>query len=262
MNTPTRRLKFIGCEILYREACYLAATGPHSVDLEFLRKGLHDLDRRDMLARIQAAVDAVDNADPGSPCEAILLGYARCNDGLAGLMARRIPLIIPKAHDCITLFFGSRQAFQDDFNSASGTYYLTTGWMERNTFGSDTYAQPAYGIQGIMGRLGLADSYDEMIEKYGSENAEYILQSLGDWRKNYSRLLYLRMGLCKEDELIDRAREEAASRDWEFDLRDGDLRLLRKLFHAQWDDDFLIVPPGHKIVPRNDEEILGAQPSD
>jgi len=32
-----RRLKFIGCEILYREACYLAATTPHIVDL--LRKG-------------------------------------------------------------------------------------------------------------------------------------------------------------------------------------------------------------------------------
>jgi hypothetical protein len=70
------------------------------------------------------------------------------------------------------------------------------------------------------------------------------------------------MGVCDEDELIARAREEAASRDWEFDLRDGDLCLLRKLFHAQWNDDFLIVPPGHKIVPRNDEEILGAQPTD
>ncbi len=36
-----RRLKFIGCEIIYREACWLAATSPELVDVEFLRKGLH-----------------------------------------------------------------------------------------------------------------------------------------------------------------------------------------------------------------------------
>jgi len=86
-----RRLKFIGCEIIYREACALAASGPHRVDVEFLLKGLHDLPREDMLAKIQAVVDA---ANPEVGYEAVLLGYARCNDGLVGLKARQIPLVI------------------------------------------------------------------------------------------------------------------------------------------------------------------------
>ena len=76
-----RKFKFIGCEIIYREACFLAATGRHQVDVEFLRKGLHDLETASMVERVQAAVDAV---EPGAGYEAILLGYARCNDGLVG----------------------------------------------------------------------------------------------------------------------------------------------------------------------------------
>jgi hypothetical protein len=54
-----RRLKFIGCEIIYREACYLAATSRELVDVEFLRKGLHDLSTPDMFSKVQATIDSV-----------------------------------------------------------------------------------------------------------------------------------------------------------------------------------------------------------
>ena len=57
-NLPRRKLKFIGCEIIYREACFLAATSPAQVDVEFLRKGLHDLETPDMVSRVQAAIDS------------------------------------------------------------------------------------------------------------------------------------------------------------------------------------------------------------
>ena len=126
-----RKFKFIGCEIVYREACFLAATSPHRVDVEFLLKGLHDLPRQDMLAKLQATVDAV---PAGAGYEAILLGYARCNDGLMGLTARMLPLVMPRAHDCITFLFGSRQAYNEYFNEHPGTYFLSTGWSQRNLF--------------------------------------------------------------------------------------------------------------------------------
>ena len=248
-----RKFKFIGCEIVYREACYLAATGPHQVDVEFLRKGLHDLETHDMLAKVQSAIDAV---DPDAGYEAILLGYARCNDGLAGITARSIPLVIPRAHDCITFFFGSRSAYKEYFDAHSGTYYMTTGWCERNAFGDGQYSTPAYGKQGVMGKLGLAESYEQMVEKYGKENADFIAETIGDWKKNYSRMLYLEMDVCDEQPYVDTARKKASENAWEFELRKGDWSLMKKLFHAKWDDDFLIVQPGQKIVARNDDSIL------
>jgi hypothetical protein len=215
-----------------------------------------------MLGKIQATIDAADaagGAGEKSPYEAILLGYARCNDGLAGIEARSIPLVIPRAHDCITFFFGSRGAYKEYFDSHPGTYYMTTGWSERNLYGDGKYAEPAYGKRGVMGNLGLAESYEQMVEKYGKENADFILESLGDWTKNYRKFLYLRMGVCEEDQFIEDVQAEARRRNWEFELREGSLSLLRKLFWGQWDEDFVIVPPGGRIVARNDDQILGVE---
>jgi hypothetical protein len=261
---PRRRLKFIGCEIIYREACFLAATSPAQVDVEFLRKGLHDLETPDMVSRIQAAVDAV---DPAAGYEAILLGYARCNDGLVGVTARSIPLVLPRAHDCITFFFGSREKYRDYFDSHPGTYYLTTGWSERSSGASTDdpqglqgYDRPAYGLQGVMGKLGLTESYEDMVQKYGKDNADFLQDTLGDWMKNYSRFLYLHMDICDEEPFIEAAKTDAAQRGWLLEMQQGDLSLLGRLFNGPWDDDFVVVPPGWRVVARNNDRVLDAEP--
>jgi hypothetical protein len=251
-----RRLKFIGCEIVHREACALAAASAALVDLEFLRKGLHDLETPDMVARVQAAVDAV---DPCAGYEAILLGYARCNDGVVGVTARGIPLVVPRAHDCITFFFGSRAAYRDYFDAHPGTYYLSSGWMERNLADGADYARPAYGTRGVMGKLGLAESYEEMVEKYGKENADFLAATVGDWRRNYSRSLYLTMGVCDETALVEEGRAEAERLGWAYEVRAGRMDLLCKLFEGPWDEDVLVVPPGARIAARNDELVLDAE---
>jgi hypothetical protein len=256
LELKKRRLKFIGCEIIYREACWLAATSAFQVDVEFLRKGLHDLETPDMVARVQSAIDEV---DPGAGYEAILLGYARCNDGLVGVRARDIPLVIPRAHDCITFFFGSRAAYREYFDAHPGTYYLTTGWTERNVPEGTDYARPAYGRQGIMGKLGLTESYEEMVEKYGKENADFLSASFGDWYKNYNAYLYLTMGVCDETAQIEAGRTSAKERGWSFETKEGSMTLLKRLFSGPWDEDFVIVPPGHRIVARNDDWVLGSE---
>ena len=256
-----KHLKFVGCEVIYREACYLTAMTPHRVDVEFLKKGLHDLETPDMLAKIQAVVDA---ASAAGGYEAILLGYGRCNDGLVGLQARETPLVIPRAHDCITFFFGSRQAYQEFFDAHPGTYYKTSGWMEREDAwgGADGYAKPAYGQAGVMANLGLTDSYEELVAKYGEENAAFISQTTGNWMENYSRYVYLTMGLCEEEDYVESIRESAAAQGLEFERREGSMRLLEKLFLGQWDEDFLIVPPGGRIMARNDEAALAVEGGD
>jgi hypothetical protein len=242
-----RRFKFVGCEIIHREACFVAATVPHLVELEFLRQGLHDLQTTDMRSQIQVAVDAVD-ADQGY--EAILLGYGRCNNGLLDVTARDLPLVIPRAHDCITFFFGSRDKYLEWFKAHPGTYYMTTGWAERNSTSGD----PLVKQTGVMAALGLSDSFAEMVEKYGKDNADYILETLGDWRDHYSNMLYLEMGVANEAELMERARRTAEERSWSFEVRKGSLALLEKLFLGLWDDDFVVVQPGQCLSAQNDGE--------
>ncbi len=254
VRVPSRKFKFIGCEIIYREACLLAATSPNRVDVQFMRKGLHDLETATMLQHIQNAVDAI---KPEDGYDAILLGYARCNDGLVGLQARGIPLVVPRAHDCITFYFGSRKAYQAYFDAHPGTYYLTTGWCERNVEGD--YTRPAYGEQGVMAKLGLAKTRQQLIEQYGEDNADFIEQMMGDWTANYSQMTYIEMGVGDEKPLIELGKEEAQNRKWTFEHRKGNWDLLTKLFNGPWDGDFVIVHPGEKLVARNDERVLDAE---
>ena len=213
MPDAARKWKCLACEIIYREACLLAAKSPHRVDVAFLPKGLHDVDTPEMVRQVQAAVDAV---DPDAGYEAILLGYARCNDGLVGIRAGGIPLVLPRAHDCITLFFGSRQAYRAYFDAHPGTYYLTTGWCERNR--ADGAFQPQDGLAGpgeedrYMGM-----SYREIVAKYGQDNADYIIETLGGWEKNYSRLTYVEMGVCDESRFVEAGRRRAEEHGWDFE---------------------------------------------
>jgi len=244
-----KRLKFIGCEIIYREACLLAARCPHAVDLEFLGKGLHDLPTEEMAARVQAAVDAA-----GDGYDAVLLGYARCSDGTVGVKAAAVPVVVPRAHDCITLFFGSRRAYQEYFDAHPGTYYRTTGWLER---GSSVEGGPGGG--GVMSQLGLNQSFQELVAKYGRENAEFIAETMGGGLVHYDNLCYLEMGVCDEAPFIQAAREEADRRGWAFDHRQGDMSLLERLFHGPWDGDFVVLSPGQRLVARNDQDVLGSE---
>lgn len=134
---------------------------------------------------------------------------------------------------------------------------MTTGWAERNVAGD--YARPAYGQQGVMAKLGLVHTREELIANYGEDNADFIAEMMGDWLHNYTKFLYLKMGIGPEEEMIAATRQEAQRRGWEFELRDGNWSLLEKLTNGTWDEDFVIVPPGEKIIARNDQRVLDAE---
>ena len=56
----------------------------------------------------------------------IVLGYGLCSNGIVGITARNQSLIVPRCHDCITLFLGSPAAYSEVFKERSGSYYLTS----------------------------------------------------------------------------------------------------------------------------------------
>ncbi len=240
------RLKLIACEILYREICASVARSPHQIDVEFLPKGLHDIAGKGMAERLQAAIDKVDS----SVYEAVLLGYALCGNGVVGLTARSVPLVLPRGHDCITLFLGSRRRYQDYFDNNPGVYFKTTGWIER---GKDL---EQLGPE----RFGVSMSYQQMVDRYGEDNARYLWEQLGGYTKNYRKLTYIEMGVEPDYSFERLTRDDAAARGLEFEKIRGDMRLIEGLVNGQWDpDEFLVVPPGARIVARYDEGIISAE---
>lgn len=242
--------KLFACEILFREICSLAAASPHRIDLEFLPKGLHDIGRTGMSSRLNDVLATVNEND----YDAILLGYALCSGGVVGLEAKKIPLVVPRAHDCITLFLGNRHRYQDYFQDNSGTYFKTTGWIERG--GNLVQGIP----DSIAEKFGLNMSLQAMIEKYGEENARYVWDQLAKM-EFYSKLAFIETGLEPDDSYERQTIQEAEERGWKYEKLRGDLSLLHRLLNGPWDeDDFLVVPPGHTIAFSYDDHIMKIKP--
>jgi len=242
------RLKLISCEIFYREVCAAVAGSQHTIDLEFLPKGLHDIGSSGMLDRLQSALDRVDP----SKYETVLFAYGLCNNGIAGLAARALPVVVPRAHDCIALFFGSKERYLDYFNAHPGVFFHTTGWIER---GSDRGELSQISIQK---RTGMDKTYAELVEKYGDDNARYLWGELCDLGKNYAQITFIEMGVEPDDSFERQSRSEAAGRKWRFEKVKGDMSLIRRLVNGPWDAEaFLILQPGERIVARYDEDVIG-----
>ena len=231
------RLKLIACEVLYREMCAAVARSPHQVDIEFLPKGLHDLGGPAMRARLQEATDRVD----ATQHEAVLLGYALCGNGVAGLVSRTLPLVIPRAHDCIALLMGGRDQYRSYFENHPGVFFRSTGWLER---GQDLDQAAVYTLEALIAR-------------YGEDNGRYLFEQFNGYERNYRQLAYIATGLEPDGSFEQQAREEAARRGWQFEIIRGDLRLFERLVAGDWDEnDFLVVPPGWRVKPTYDDSVI------
>lgn len=240
------RFKLIACEVLYRELCDAVASAPVTVDVEFVSKGLHDRGGAAMRRELQTMIDRVDS----SLYSNVLLGYALCGNGLHGLVARSIPLVAPRAHDCIALLLGSRHRYQEYFDTHSGVYFRSTGWLER---GADLE-------QIARLKTGIGYELDDLIRKYGEENGRYLFDELYRYRQNYSQLAFIETGLEPDGRFEEQARQEAREHNWYFEKLRGSLDLFRALVAGDWNSrDFLVVQPGWRIVARYDEAIIHAE---
>jgi len=246
-NPRRRRVRVIACEIFHRELCFLAASARNIVDLCFLPKGLHDVETARMVSTLQETIDATDP----ETYDTVVLAYGLCNNGTVGLEAGDVPVVIPRAHDCITLLLGSRWRYQELFEEHPGTYYRTTGWAERNFAGVDGR---------VMDKLGLSAEYDELVRKYGEDNARHIWEVTTGWQRNYERIAYVELGLGGHLGYDREAQQEAEKRGWEFVKLPGDLGLLRRLLDGPWEErEFLVLAPAQKLVATNDEDICAAR---
>jgi hypothetical protein len=239
-----RRFRMIACEVSQREVCAAVGRSRNVIDIDFLPKGLHDVGPERMRTRVQAAVDS-----PRGKCEAILLWYGLCNNGLCGVRAP-VPIVAPRAHDCITLLLGSSERFQRYFDANPGTYYKSPGWIERDTDPNDNPAS-------ITARLKLSRDYRELAERYGEDNAGFLAPVIADWFKHYKKLAFINTGVGDIEDYRARAGQFAAERKWEFEELQGDSGMLDRMFAGDWtDEEFLVVPPGKTIRPSFGANII------
>ncbi len=245
------RLVALTCEVMARSAYYAAAQSPNVVDIRLNRRGLHD-NPPELRRTLQGEIDEITD-----PYDAIVLAYGLCGGSAAGIVARHVPVVVPRAHDCITLFLGSRQAYQTQTVEHPGTYWYVQDYMER---GSDS---GAFAGLGANTDDAIARIREEYVEKYGEDNAEYLMEVMGAWRDHYSRAAFIDMGIGDPTETRARAQAEAEAREWAFDPLNGSYVITKRLIDGDWaEDDYLILQPGERLEMSYDEAVIKAVPTD
>lgn len=240
------KLKVVACNVLFRELSHWAARSPHTIDAVYLPRMLHN-DPDDLRIALQKEID-----NPGD-CKAIALGYALCSNGAAYLDVKSVPVIMPKGHDCITLLLGSKERYSECFNGSPGTYYYTSGWIERAGSRAEKTS--------IDGEAENERVYKEYVERFGEESAQYLMETLHTWWKNYNRACFIKMDLPQSERFEGPARKQAQSVasefGWEYEEIQGEHSLIRRLVDGEWDEkDFLIAQPGEQIVPAYNDSVV------
>lgn len=246
------RLHAIACDVMARPVYLCAARSPHVVDVTLFRRGLH-ADPRDLRTRLQAAIDAVP-----AGADAVVLGYGLCGGATAGIAARAVPVVLPRAHDCITLFLGARDRYEAETRDREPTYWYVADQLER-TDGS----RPGAAGTGAGGDTdeGLDAVRADYVAKYGEDNAEYLMEVMGAWRAHYRRGAFIAMGVGAEGPAATLARDQAERRGWAFETVAGSLVLLRRLLDGDWNEDVLVLRPGERLAMSYDDGVVKAVPA-
>lgn len=242
-------LKVIACKVLFRELSLLAAHSKNFIDITYLRQGFHNEPEvlRKMLQHEIDKLDAHEDCYSYKPngnkdFDGILIGYGLCSNGIIGLCSQRYRLIIPRAHDCITLFLGSKEKYKDYFDSHKGVYWYTPGWLDNTPMpGQERYEYHR----------------NHYIEKYGEDNADYLMDMEQGWFKEYKWCTYIEWPQLNLPHYKEYTRQCADFLHWNYDEVMGSSVLLDEFLEGIWDESkFQIVPPGKKVAPSFDEKII------
>ena len=209
------RTKIIACATVIEEMLPLL---PPQVQTQRLDFGLH-LRPEGLRRSLQEAIDVA-----ATTADTIILGYGLCSQAVVGLYSNVCTLVVPRVDDCISIFLGSRVAYQEQASREPGTYYLTKGWIE---VGDSPF-----------------EEYKKLVERYGEHKADRMIRLT---LKNYTRLAFINTG----DHDLARYREYARQASDKFGLRyeeiDGATTLIKKMLFGPWDDEIVVVPPGRAI---------------
>ncbi len=234
------RIHIIACRIFARELGFLTSQSDNTIDITWIGRGLHN-DSARLRSRLCDAVDELyrqlENGEMEYRPDAIVLAYGLCSNGVIGVRCRDIPIVIPRTDDCIALFMGSQERYLQEFSASGGACWCNSAWLEQSTslFDTDTIRRR---------------KWQEYAEKYGEDNADYLLEMESGWIRNYSTLGYIHSSVYDTPAYLELAKAEAAGKGWKLRELHDDLRLLRMMVDGTWNaEEFLILQPGERIAP-------------
>lgn len=240
--TPPPAMALIICDVFEPELALVMPGASHVIEQRLFEIGLHDRPEI-MRVELQKGIDALGERED---IEVIALVYGLCGCGTVGLHSARQRLVIPRAHDCRTVFLGSKELFASREQACPGCYYYTPGWNR------------ARRVPGPEREASLKESYGK---QFDPEDVEFLLESEREMWASYNTTAFIDHGTA------DSAREAAYTKEcaewlgWRYEYVRGDPTLLHDLVWGPWDADrFQLIEPGQQLAHSPDAAIMRIEP--
>ena len=188
------------------------------IDVVMMDRGLH-AEPEKLLKTLQQEIDAHQEYDE------ILLCYGLCGNGTAGLKSEKATLIIPKFDDCINMMLctGKRRSRE---LVKKGIIYATAGWTQDDE--------------------GPFQQFKHFKEIYDYDD-ETIADLMDMMYGNYSHLALLDTGCFDKEAVREHFERTAEFLGLELIEVPGTNRIIRQLIKGEYDDNFIILPPGKSL---------------
>jgi hypothetical protein len=208
--------KIIACEVMKEEL--LSSQGDLDMEFHFVEMALHEHPEK-----LHAVLQDLIDQSPGY--ERIILTFGLCGGAINKLYAPGSVLTIPRVHDCVPLFLGSRALYDNLQKNNKGTFYMTCG--------------------NVNGNKSLMAEYERVCSKYGEDKARKIFATMFS---NYNRILFIRTGTPNEENDLKKSVKTAKLLNLQHQTWQGRKDYINKLIHGPWDgDDFVNTLPGEPV---------------
>ena len=205
----------IACSMLEDEVKEAMRQTGRTLPVLWIDSGLHEFPerlRKELSSRIDSATEVC----------TIMLTFALCGNALAGIGSTNAKLVLPKFDDCIHFLTSSKYQSRGEVDCR--TLYYTAGWLKSERF--------------------MGSEYGRCLQRYGEKKTRYIYNTM---LKNYQSIQLLDTGSFDMQICRPVVNETAAKLNLAYTEGKGTLRILKKLFQGEWDDEFLIVQPGEQF---------------
>jgi hypothetical protein len=234
------RIAILACNVFELELRELMRDRPHVVRLDLMDWGLHNEPKR-MPEALRSRIAEIER---DHRVQAIALAYGVCSRGTEGVGATRVPVVMPRAHDCIPVLVGSRERHAAYVKDHPGTYWYSPGWNKHHLApGPDRYAA----------------LHARYVQEYGEDNADFLLEQEQTWLSSYNRATYVHLAIGTTQRDRDYTQSCANHLGWMYDEVQGDAQWFVDLIDGRWDEQrFLTIPPGRRMRFTADEDVVEA----